>query len=138
MTDDNAAEKPEINVSSDENWKDRVKTEDAGLDEQGAEEVPAAKPGEQHIKMEQLPPANFSMLVQMFATQAMVALGVIPSPEGKQLQQLPLAKHFIDLLGVLEEKCKGNMTTDEAKLLEQSAYELRMAYVQLTKKTSAS
>lgn len=92
---------------------------------------------EKHLEIDQLPPASFTMLVQMFATQAMVALGVIPSPEGKQLKQLPLAKHFIDLLGVLEEKCRGNLGKDEVKILEQSLYELRMVYVQLSSNKSS-
>ncbi|QDT33167.1 DUF1844 domain-containing protein [Thalassoglobus polymorphus] len=136
MSDGNESEKPQIEVVGDDDWKDRVKAEDAKRDAE-SQQKPAApdaaeSDGEQELDLNNLPPATFSMLVQMFSTQAMVALGVIPDPSGNQNQQLPLAKHFIDLLGVLEEKCKGNLTDDEAELLKQSAHELRMAYMQLS------
>jgi hypothetical protein len=85
----------------------------------------------------QLPPADFTMLVTMFSTQAMVSLGVIPSPEsGKPEQNLPLARHFIDLLGVLQEKTRRNLTGHEADLLTNSLHELRLAYVELSKPPS--
>jgi hypothetical protein len=86
----------------------------------------------------QLPPADFTMLVSMFATQAMVALGVIPNPEsGKPEQNLLLARHFIDLLGVLQEKTRRNLTGHEADLLTNSLHELRLAYVEFSKSASA-
>jgi len=141
MTNENDTDKPQIEIAGDADWKDKVKAEDAKLDAEAkaeSEEAEAASDStaesdqERHMDIDQLPPASFSMMVQMFATQAMVALGVIPSPEGKQIQQLPLAKHFIDLMSVLDEKCKGNLSSDEEKLLEQSLHELRMAYVQLS------
>ena len=142
MTEENnPEEKPQIEIVGDDDWKDRVKAEDAKLD---AETSAASKESETtdkeqlELDMDQIPPATFPMLVQMFSTQAMVSLGVIPPPDGEARQQLPLAKHFIDLLGVLEEKCKGNMTPDEEKLLEQSLYELRNAYVQLSGAASQS
>ena len=133
MTNEKETEKPQIEIAGDADWKEKVKAEDAKLDaeaESGAEEAEAD--AERHMDIDQLPPASFSMMVQMFATQAMAALGVIPSPEGKQIQQLPLAKHFIDLMSVLDEKCKGNLSAEEEQLLEQSLHELRMAYVQLS------
>lgn len=136
MSNEQDSEKPQIEIAGDSDWKEKVKAEDAKLDaEAQADASPDANAdgdAEKHMDIDQLPPASFSMMVQMFATQAMVALGVIPSPEGKQIRQLPLAKHFIDLMSVLEEKCKGNLSKDEEKLLEQSLYELRMAYVQLS------
>ncbi len=133
--ENNPEEKPQIEIVGDDDWKDRVKAEDAKLDaETETEDKESTLSDEEQLEldMEKIPPATFPMLVQMFSTQAMVSLGVIPSPDGKAQQQLPLAKHFIDLLGVLDEKCKGNMTPDEEKLLEQSLYELRNAYVQLS------
>ena len=138
---ESADEKPHIEIVGDDDWKEKVKAEDAKLDAEAsaASEEPEAVGDQQpELDMDQIPPATFPMLVQMFSTQAMVSLGVIPPPDGKAQQQLPLAKHFIDLLGVLEEKCKGNMTPDEEKLLEQSLYELRNAYVQLSGAASQS
>jgi hypothetical protein len=77
-----------------------------------------------------LPQASFSVLVQMLATQAAMFMSEQPDPEtGTPLQNLELAKHNIDLLRVLEEKTKGNLSDEEKHLLETLLYELLMAYV---------
>ena len=86
-------------------------------------------------RLEQIPEASFSTLVTMLATQAMAALGQIPDPVSKQpVVNVPLAKHFIDSLAVLEEKTKGNLTEMEAQMLESMLYELRMIFVAMEKK----
>ena len=82
-----------------------------------------------------MPPASFGTLVAMFTTQAMVSLGAIPNPAtGKAEPQLELARHFIGLLGVLEEKTKGNLDPHESQQLIQSLHELRIAFVEISKK----
>lgn len=139
MSDESTDNKPQIEIVGDDDWKDRVKAEDKKLDD----ELERQQSGEgseaaDHIDPGQIPKASFPMLVQMFATQAMVALGVIPAPDGKSTQQLGLAKHFIDLLGVLEDKCRGNLDAAEEKLLEQSLHELRLAYVQISRASAQS
>ena len=139
--------KPELVV--DENWKQQVKAEDAALDQKfkqdSAEEQKDSQPDETKADSEQpeqaadlqdIPPAEFGTLVSMFSTQAMFSLGVIPNPvTGKVETQLPLARHFIDLLGVLEEKTKGNLDDAEKSLLDSSLHQLRMVYVEKTKNT---
>ncbi|HVJ84161.1 MAG TPA: DUF1844 domain-containing protein [Caulifigura sp.] len=80
-----------------------------------------------------LPPASFSMLVQMLATQCMAALGMIAGPDGKVHKEPAIAKHFVDLLSVLETKCKGNLDATESRMLDSLLHDLRMAYVQSTK-----
>jgi len=150
---------PELEIQSDEDWKARVQQEDAQLDAEREStstattsaaaqpsvdddttgdnaSPPDAPPADAPPAMDvsQLLPPEFETLVSMFSTQAMVALGILPSPiDGKANQQLPLAKHFIDLLGVLEEKTRGNLSESEQTLLEQSLHELRMAYVELSR-----
>jgi hypothetical protein len=90
---------------------------EAGLEDAGEEEG-------------QLPPASFTSLVQMLATQAAVFMSDQADPEtGMPVRNLELAKHNIDLLRVLEEKTKGNLTDPEKRLLETLLYELLMAYV---------
>jgi gas vesicle protein len=80
-----------------------------------------------------LPPASFATLVQTLATQAALFMADQRDPEtGQSLRNLDLAKHNIDLLRVLEEKTKGNLTEDEKHLLETVLYELLMAYVGAT------
>lgn len=122
MTEEN--QKPEIEVASDEDWKVRVKAEDAKLDEE-SKQAPKQEQG--------FPPANIVTMIQMFSTQAIVALGMIPTPDGESEQNLPLAKHFIDMLSVLEEKCQGNLSTEEAKLLNNTLHEMRMTFVAVSK-----
>lgn len=79
-----------------------------------------------------LPAPTFASLVSSIAVGAVAALGVpAESPGGGSpgRPDLPLARHSIDLLGVLEEKTRGNLTPDEARLLEQTLFELRMLFV---------
>ncbi len=89
-----------------------------------APEAAASAPGAD------LPPAGFPALVQMLTMGALDALGAIPGPDGRpEAPDLVLARHSIDLLGVLEEKTRGNLTADEARLLEQALFDLRMLAV---------
>jgi hypothetical protein len=79
---------------------------------------------------EKLPPPSFSLLVATLGSQAMVALGQVPSPlDGKTEVQPELAKHAIDTLAILEQKTKGNLTPEETALLEGALHQLRMAYL---------
>lgn len=78
----------------------------------------------------EIPPARFEILIQLLGSQALLALGLIPDPQGKTEVRLPLARHFIDLLGILEAKTKGNLSDDEAKMLEQSLHELRVLFLE--------
>jgi hypothetical protein len=85
----------------------------------------------------EMPPASFLMLIGMFSTQAMVCMGVIPNPAtGKAESQLPLARHFIDLLEVLAEKTKGNLDTEEQTQLDGTLHQLRMVYVEQNRAAS--
>lgn len=81
---------------------------------------------------EQIPPASFEMLVTMLATQALVALGQVPGSEGKTMElNKPLAKHFIDLLAVLETKTNGNLEPPQSKMLADLLHNLRMQFLSL-------
>jgi len=98
-----------------------------------AASAPAARPGIAGADAAQGgsgEPASFGALVEMLATQAAISMSDQHDPEtGQPLQNLDAAKHFIDLLGVLEAKTKGNLTDEESRLLDTLLYELRMAYV---------
>ncbi|HZZ26823.1 MAG TPA: DUF1844 domain-containing protein [Pirellulales bacterium] len=77
-----------------------------------------------------LPPASLVFLCTTLATQAMIALGQVPNPiSGKTEPRLKQAKHYIDTLGMLEEKTAGNRTADESALFDDLLHQLRMAYV---------
>jgi hypothetical protein len=80
--------------------------------------------------MPPMPPASLLTLVSTLASQAMLSLGAIPHPiTGKAEVDFEQAKHFIDTLGLLEEKTAGNRTPEEDATLTQVVHELRMAFV---------
>ena len=77
-----------------------------------------------------LPLADFTMLVNMLVTNAMVFLGQMPAPGSQQyMRNLPQAQHMIDLLMVLREKTRGNLTPDEDQMMQELLPQLQMAYV---------
>src|SRR5215831_21057167 len=81
-----------------------------------------------------LPPADFAMLVNMLATNAMVFLGQIPAPGSQQyMRNLPQAQHMIDLLMVLREKTRGNLAREEEQMLQDLLPQLQMAYVSVSR-----
>ncbi len=83
----------------------------------------------------ELPPPSFSLMVMTFASQAMVAFGQVPNPiDGKTEVRLELGRHAIDMLDILEQKTKGNLTPEEAAMLEGVLHQLRFAFIEATKK----
>jgi hypothetical protein len=103
-------------------------------EEKPAEEQPSAGEAEQAAGEDmQLPEVNFSTFVFSLSSSALLHFGEIPEPStGKTEKNLPMAKHSIDILGMLEEKTKGNLTNDEDQLLKNVLYDLRMRYVKET------
>lgn len=74
---------------------------------------------------------DFSTFITSLSTSALLHLGIIPTPEGEELQKsLPLARQTIDILELLRDKTRGNLTEAESGLLERLLFDLRMAYVQ--------
>jgi len=77
-----------------------------------------------------LPEANFAQLVFLLGAGAMQQLGIVPNPlSGKNEVDLQVAKFSIDLLSVLQEKTKSNLSEKENKMLEDLLFDLRMRYV---------
>ena len=143
MTDE-STDSPKIIVNED--WKGRVEAEkhaaeqkkaaasvnqNAAGPEQSAK-APAASSSAEPAARPNIPPppATLEFLITTLATQAMMSLGQVPNPiSGKADVRLPEAKHFIDMLTVLEEKTAGNRTPDESALLDGFLHELRMTFV---------
>jgi hypothetical protein len=85
-----------------------------------------------------LPPADFATLVLSLGSSAVMYLGQEDGPDGKKTtRNLPMAKHAIDLLSVLEEKTKGNLSSEEDQILESLLFDLRLRYVEALKTASA-
>jgi uncharacterized protein DUF1844 len=80
-------------------------------------------------------PTGFETLVSYLSTTAMFQLGLIPGPSGERIPvDLPNARRTVDMLEVLREKTRGNLTPEESRLLEDVLYELRMGYVEQEKR----
>ncbi len=81
-----------------------------------------------------LPPASFSFLVESIMVQTQVQLGLFDM-EGNEEEgepNLAIARHSIDLLEILQEKTRGNLTAEEHRLLENGLTELRFRFVQVS------
>ena len=77
-----------------------------------------------------LGPIDFSTHILSLASSAMVALGTMPAPDGTTIElDLQAAKHLIDVLGMLQDKTRGNLDESETRLLQSLLYDLRVAYV---------
>jgi hypothetical protein len=77
-----------------------------------------------------MPKIDFSTFIFSLNSSALVHLGVISEPgSNKMSKSLVLAKQTIDILGMIEEKTKGNLTGDETSLLKNILHDLRLMYV---------
>ncbi len=82
---------------------------------------------------------TFSVFVQSLAQQCMMQLGLIPMPHSGQRElQLEAAHDTIDVLSLMKAKTKGNLTPEEAQLIEGVLYELRMTFVQINQQLAAA
>ena len=73
---------------------------------------------------------DFPSFVISLATQTLVMLGEMPHPETNQLtENLPAAKQTIEIVAMLDEKTKGNLTKEEERLVAEVLSSLRIAYV---------
>lgn len=117
-------EKPKLII--DEDWKNEAQREKEKLASQQAEAAKAK--AEKAAK-----PITFSDVVRLMASQAAMYLGIIPEPQSQQRILAPdMAKTHIDILGVLEEKTKGNLSDEEDKELSETLRELRAIFVETT------
>ena len=103
---------------------------------------PAGRPGPAPPPAREAPPLelpashlqpggpSFFDLLALLAEPASVYLGDVPMPGGQSAQDLDLARFHIDLLALLKDRTAGNLTAEEAAVLEDLVYQLRMRYVQ--------
>jgi hypothetical protein len=119
MPDDGA---PKIII--DEDWKARAQREKEEAS-QKAQEAPAPEQEE-----EMLEPASFAGLVNTFAMQGLIALGVLAPRDVKEVTiDLDEAKYIIDTLMMLREKTKSNLTPDEQGMITEALSRLQQVYV---------
>ncbi len=121
------SQEPEKKIIVDEDWKTQVEREKA----EALKGDEAAAGGDKPSPDISLPPPSLSYLATTLYFQAMTCLGLMPNAaSGKIEKDLPVAKHVIDLLEILQQKTEGNRTPEESEDIEAMLYQLRMAFVQ--------
>ncbi|MBU0477314.1 DUF1844 domain-containing protein [bacterium] len=86
-----------------------------------------------------MPPleVNFMMFITSLSMQAMMSLGLYPNPiTKKEEKNLDAAKYTIDTITMIQEKTKGNLTSEESRLIDNILYDLRMKYVESNKESA--
>jgi hypothetical protein len=79
------------------------------------------------------PPIDFPSYVLSYYTQGLVLLGEVPNPyTNKKEEDVDAARHTVDILSMLKEKTKGNLSPEEQQLLDSVLYELRMKFMAKT------
>ncbi|MCC6428673.1 MAG: DUF1844 domain-containing protein [Phycisphaerales bacterium] len=142
MSEGQSPNQPAPKLIIDTDWKSQAQAEKDRLAEaskpkptapapgSAAPGSPSAKPGEPGADQE----IGFQDLVRMLVTQSLSYMGAFPDPRtGKAVVAIDMARVFIDLLGVLEQKTKGNLTLEESTLLSRTLNELRMEWVDISK-----
>jgi len=88
---------------------------------------------------DELGPPGFDTIVSYLSTTAFFQLGLLAGPGGQRIPpDLVNARRTIDMLEVLQQKTRGNLSADESQLLEDVLYELRMTFVELQKRLAQS
>jgi hypothetical protein len=104
-------------------------------DDQSQKQAESRAKSESDAAKEPLPEINFSTFVISLSTQALMHLGEIANPlSGQEERDVSVAKQMIDIVGMLQEKTRGNLTEGETKLIEDILFDLRMRYVEAVKK----
>jgi hypothetical protein len=106
----------------DEGWKD------AAGNEKAAAEKGTASNGLKGLQ------ADFNTLISSMAMEALIFMGELPNPLTKKKEaNLDQAKYVIDMLAVMKDKTKGNLTAEEANGIDNILYELRTKFVSKAK-----
>ncbi len=99
----------------------------------GAQPAGAAAPAGRGVGAggREVPTASFDTLVQSIATQVFYYLGDLSTRGAEPMLNLDMAKNNIDVLGMLEEKTRGNLSAEEIVNLDTSLYETRMRFISI-------
>lgn len=82
---------------------------------------------------------NFKIFISSLSMQAMIALGRLENPIDKEAKKnLDQARYLIDTLEIIEKKTANNLDGEEKKLLEESLFSLRMAYIEEKKEVKSN
>ncbi|MFO0963026.1 MAG: DUF1844 domain-containing protein [Phycisphaerales bacterium] len=129
MTETNPTNPASPSLHVDADWKAQAQAERERL----AREESARSARDAEMGPDGLPPAEFRSLVGLLASQAVMGLGTMADQQGRVVVDLPGSQFAIDLLQVLADKTKGNLTPDEEKELTEVLRELQHRFAQITR-----
>ncbi len=110
---------------------DKRSPADAEPGPEAAAEAPRREPADRPDA--RLPKIDFATFIFSLNSAVLAHLGIVEDPAGGGISRnLPLAKQTIDLLGMLQEKTRGNLDADEERMLNDILYDLRIRYVRET------
>ena len=103
-------------------------------DPEPAKPAKPEKETQERAEHREMPPINFSGFVIGLANSALYQLGLIPtSEEGAPQKDIQGARQTIDIIAMLEEKTRGNLTEEEQTIIKETLFQLRMAFVEASK-----
>ena len=130
-------QEPEFKITDKRRFTSEGETKEKRPEQEreAAVEQPSAASVEKGQEEEESPrPLDFSSFVLSMANTALFQLGLIKLPNaGEPKKDLKGARQTIDLLALIEEKTRGNLTEQEAKILKEALFQLRMVFVESSK-----
>ncbi len=129
--DEASAEK----ASSNEAPADDAPVDEAPTSEASTNEASTNEDISHKGNAEEYTPIDFMSFIMSLSTSALIYLGEVPDPvDNEKKKIIPMAKQMIDLISMLNDKTKGNLTADEEKYMENILFELKMVFVKATAK----
>jgi hypothetical protein len=111
-------------------FDDKGEAKDQERKEEPRKEETRKKVPEDQAEGMPLPEVNFNSLIFSLSSSALINLGEIADPHtGQKQKDLPLAKHTIDTIAMLQDKTKGNLNPEEKRFLDTILADLRWRYV---------
>ena len=134
------ADKPDPDKQPGFKVSDRRIFSESGEPKPPAASPPPAKPAAAAPPTDgarDLPSVDFHTFLLSLGSSALLHLGELDQPDGTEsTPDLPLAKHTIDIIVMLQDKTKGNLSPPEERLIESLLYDLRLRYVERTKSST--
>lgn len=116
-----------------------TRTENQAAEPEASEEIPpeteqeSQSSGESAEEAGEFQPLDFSSLILSLGNTALFQLGLVQGPDDKMHKDLQGARQTIDIIAMLEEKTQGNLTEQEQRILRETLFQLRMAFVEASK-----
>jgi Domain of unknown function (DUF1844) len=122
----------EKKIIIDEDWKTRVEAEkEAAAKSEPVTTAGESSPGTGDVADSPMPPASLELLLTTLGTEALMAMGQLPHPMTGEFHAQPNhAKYLIDMIEMLRDKTKGNLTPGEQQLIDSLLHQLRLVFVE--------